>query len=309
MVIEEEGMKNKNTSVVIKSKKVKRSVGENIFQIVNIVLCGLLCLAILLPVLNIVFASFSDPVEVMKHQGLFLRPIKPTLVAYQYVAKNPNIVTGYMNTIFIVVVGTSLNIVLTLIGAYVLSRKNAMLVKFFTLMIVFTMYFQGGTIPFYLVVHSLKLTGKVWSLIFPVAINTFNLIVMRTAMASVPDSLPESAMMDGAGHVRTLFSIMAPLTKATIAVITLYYAVYHWNSWFNAMIFLRKKSQYPLQLILREILIQDETASTGGIDALAMASDTIKYATIVVATVPILCIYPFLQRYFVKGVMVGAVKG
>ena len=131
-------MKNKNTSVVIKSKKVKRSVGENIFQIVNIVLCGLLCLAILLPVLNIVFASFSDPVEVMKHQGLFLRPIKPTLVAYQYVDKNPNIVTGYMNTIFIVVVGTSLNIVLTLIGAYVLSRKNAMLVKFFTLMIVFT---------------------------------------------------------------------------------------------------------------------------------------------------------------------------
>lgn len=294
---------------MIKSKRVKTSLGERIFQVINIILCGLLCLAILLPVLNIVFASLSDPIEVMKHQGLFLRPIKPTLQAYEYVAKNPNIVTGYMNTIMIVVGGTSLNILLTLIGAYVLSRKGTILVKYFTLMVVFTMYFQGGTIPFYLVVHNLNLTGTRWALILPVAMNTFNLIVMRTAMAGVPDSLPESAMMDGAGHARILFSIMAPLTKATVAVITLYYAVYHWNSWFNAMIFLHKKAKYPLQLILREILIQDEMVTAGGTDALAMASDTIKYATIVVATVPILCVYPFLQKYFVKGVMVGAVKG
>jgi len=289
--------------------KVKRTTGERIFSAVDAVICALLCLAILLPILNIFFASFSDPVEVMKHQGLFLRPIKPTMQAYGYVAKNPNIVSGYINTIIVVVCGTSLNILLTLIAAYVLSRKDARLVKYLTMMVVFTMYFQGGTIPFYLVVHGLGLTGSRLSLILPVAINTFNLIVMRTAMASVPDSLPESAMMDGAGHVRILVSIMTPLTKATIAVITLYYAVYHWNSWFNAMIFLHKKAQYPLQLILREILIQDEMTTAGGTDALAMASDTIKYATIVVATVPILCIYPFLQRYFVKGVMVGAVKG
>ncbi|MDY4611448.1 MAG: carbohydrate ABC transporter permease [Sphaerochaetaceae bacterium] len=291
--------------------KVKLTVGERIFNVVNVILCALLALCILVPILNIVFASFSDPVEVMKHEGLFLHPIKFSTQAYQAVAKNPNILSGYMNTLFVVVIGTSLNIVLTLIGSYVLSRKGVMLNRFFTLMIVFTMYFQGGTIPFYLTVHSLGLTGSRLSLIFPVAINTFNLIVMRTAMASVPDSLPESAMMDGAGHVRILFSIMTPLTKATVAVITLYYAVYHWNSWFNAMIFLHKKAQYPLQLILREILIQDETSimSAGGADALAMASDTIKYATIVVATVPILCIYPFLQKYFVKGVMVGAVKG
>ena len=291
--------------------KVKTTIGERIFDIFNIVICMLLCLAILVPVLNILFASLSDPVEVMKTDGLILWPKGFSTAAYRIVAKNPNIVSGYMNTIFVVVAGTCLNILLSLIGAYVLSRKDAMLVKFFTMFVVFTMYFQGGTIPFYLVVHGLGLTGSRWALIIPVAVNTFNLIVLRTAMAGVPDSLPESAMMDGAGHARILFQIMAPLTKATIAVITLYYAVYHWNSWFNAMIFLRNRSMYPLQLILRELLILDEASYTtaGGADALALASDTVKYATIVVATVPILVIYPFLQKYFVKGVMVGAVKG
>ncbi len=291
--------------------KIQQTGGERLFNIANIIVCTLLSLSILIPILNIVFASLSDPIEVMKSSGIFLYPKKFTTQAYAAVFRNPNILSGYLNTIFIVVVGTALNIVLTLIAAYVLSRKGVLLNKFLTLFVVFTMYFQGGTIPFYLTVQAVGLTNSTWSLIIPVAINTFNLIVMRTAMASVPDSLPESAMMDGAGHIRILVSIMAPLTKATTAVITLYYAVYHWNAWFNAMIFLHKKSMYPLQLILREILIQDETSimSAGGADALAMASDTIKYATIIVATVPILCIYPFLQKYFVKGVMVGAVKG
>nr|WP_321306944.1 carbohydrate ABC transporter permease [uncultured Sphaerochaeta sp.] len=289
----------------------KRSTGEQVFNVINILLTLSLTMCIVIPIMNIVFASFSDPVEVMKHNGLFFRPVKFTTQAYQAVAKNPNIISGYMNTIFIVVLGTSLNIVLTLIGAYVLSRKGVMFNKFLTMMIVFTLYFEGGTIPTYLTVQALGLTNTRWSLIFPFAMNTFNLVVMRTAMASVPDSLPESAMIDGAGHARILFCIMAPLTKATVAVITLYYAVYHWNSWFWAMIFLHKKIQYPLQLILREILIQDDTSimCAGGTQGLAMASDTIKYATIVVATLPILVVYPFLQKYFVKGVMVGAVKG
>ena len=145
--------------------KVKRTLGENIFNIINIIICTLLVLAVLLPVLNILFASLSDPVEVMKRDTLFLRPYGFTTIAYKIVADNPNILSGYLNTIFIVVVGTSLNILLSLIGAYVLSRKGTMLVKFFTMMIVFTMYFQGGTIPFYLVVHHLGLTGSIWSLI------------------------------------------------------------------------------------------------------------------------------------------------
>ena len=286
-------------------------IGERIFDCFNVLITLGLALAILLPVLNILFASFSDPIEVMKHNGLFLYPKGFNTGAYKAVFRNPNILSGYMNTIFIVVVGTTLNIVLTLIGAYVLSRKDVLWLRPITLMIVFTMYFQGGTIPFYLTVRTVGLEGKIWSLIIPVAINTFNLIVMRTAMASVPDSLPESAMMDGASHFRILFNIMAPLTKATVAVLVLYYAVAHWNSWFNAMIFLRDKKLYPLQLILREILLQDDTSvmTSGGLGDLGFVSDTIKYATIVVATAPILAVYPVLQRYFVKGVMIGAVKG
>ena len=163
--------------------KIKLPLGERIFNVVNIIICTLITLAILLPLINILFASCSDPIEVMKTSKLFLYPKKPTTIAYEQVFKNKDILTGYSNTIFVVVVGTSLNLVMTLIGAYVLSRKGPMLIKFFTVLVVFTMYFGGGTIPFYLVVHALGLTQTRWSLIIPVAINTFNLIVMRTAMA------------------------------------------------------------------------------------------------------------------------------
>jgi putative aldouronate transport system permease protein len=290
---------------------IKTGLSERIFDWINILINLLLMLAILLPLLNILFASLSDPVEVMKQEGLMLYPKGINLGAYRAVMKNPNIFSGYMNTIFIVITGTSLNILLTLIGAYVLSRKGTIWVWPITMLIVFTMYFGGGTIPFYLTVRTVGLDGKLWALIIPTAINTFNLIIMRTAMASVPDSLPESAMMDGASHFKTLFFIMTPLTKATVAVLVLYYAVGHWNSWFNAMIFLRDKKLFPLQLILREILIQDDTSSmtSESLMDLGFISETIKYATIIVATAPILCIYPVLQRYFVKGVMIGAVKG
>jgi len=291
--------------------KVKTTVGEHVFDVVDIVLTASLAFVILVPLLSILWSSLSDPVEEMAHKGLMFWPKGFTFSAYSMVFKNKNILTGYRNTLFIVLVGTSLNLLMTLVGAYVLSRKHVFWGRFMTLFVVFTMYFQGGTIPFYLTVKAVHLDGTIWSLIIPAAVNTFNLIVMRTSMAAVPDSLPESAMMDGASHTRILFSIMVPLTQATLAVITLYYAVSHWNSWFNAMIFLRDKSLYPLQLILREILIQDETASmsAGTGNDFSLVSDTIKYATIMVATLPILCVYPFLQRYFVKGVMVGAVKG
>ena len=290
-----------------KTGRVRYTTGEQVMHVINVVLCTLLSLAVLLPILNILFGAFSDPYEVMKHSGLFLYPVKPTFYNFSLVFQNPSILTGYLNTIFVVVVGTALNVLLSLVGAYVLSRKGAMLVKFFTLMIVFTMYFQGGIIPSYLIVESLGLINSRWALILPGAISTFNMIVMRTAMAQVPDSLPESAMIDGAKHHQVLFLIMTPLCKATVAVIVLYYAVAHWNSWFPAFLYLRDKSKYPLQLILRQILFQDETNSMAA-ESLALSSEAVKYATIVVATVPILLVYPFLQRYFVKGVMIGAVK-
>ncbi len=293
------------------NNKIKDSAFERIFDVVNVILLIVVMLAILLPVLHILFASFSDPVEVMREKGFLLRPIGFTLDSYKSVAKNPNIISGYTNTLFIVAVGTVLNIFLTLLAAYVISRKDFMWATFITILIIITMYFDGGIIPFYLTVKTVKLDGSIWALIIPSAINTFNLIIMRTAMVCVPESMSESAKIDGAGHFRILFSIMVPLVKSTIAVLTLYYAVSHWNSWFNAMIFLRDRKLYPLQLILREILIQGDTTmmTAGSGEDIALIGETIKYATIVVATVPVLCVYPFLQRYFVKGVLIGAVKG
>lgn len=293
------------------SNKIKDSTLERFFDVVNIIFLMLVMLVILLPVLHILFASFSDPVEVMRQKGFILRPLGFTLDSYKSVAKNPNIVSGYTNTIFIVVFGTALNIFLTLIAAYVISRKDFMWSTLITILIIITLYFDGGIIPFYLTVRNVKLDGSIWALIIPSAINTFNLIILRTAMVGVPESMSESAKIDGAGHFRILFSIMVPLVKSTIAVLTLYYAVSHWNSWFNAMIFLRDRKLYPLQLILREILIQGDTTmmTAGSGEDIAMIGETIKYATIVVATIPVLCVYPFLQRYFVKGVLIGAVKG
>ena len=201
---------------------------------------------------------------------------------------------------------------LTSIGAYFLSCKNARLVKPCMLLITFTMFFQGGMIPFYFAVKDLGLDGSRWALIIPSAVNTFNMIIMKTSFQSLPDSLKESANIDGAGHVTILFKIVLPVSKSVLAVIALYYAVAHWNAWFNAMLFLKEREQFPLQLILREILIQNNMESMSqdvSASELGFISETIKYAIIVIATIPILCIYPFIQKYFEKGVMIGSLKG
>ena len=193
----------------------------------------------------------------------------------------------------------------------ILSRRDVLFKQFVTVAIIFTMYFSGGLIPTYFNVRDLGLYNSTWALILPVAINTFNLIIMRTGFEAVPVSLEESATLDGAGHFTILFRIILPLVLPTVAVMVLYYGVQHWNSWFNASIYLNESSKYPLQLVLRGILISNDTQQmTTGVDAgstLAI-SETIKYAIIVISTVPILCIYPFLQKYFIKGAMVGAVK-
>ena len=288
---------------------MKTSFGSKLFDVFNVLLMCLLMLIILIPLIHVVSASFSNPSAYVRYEGLMWHPVEFCLDAYKAVAKNKNIFTGYMNTIFIVVVGTTINLISTLVAAYCLSRKNVMWKNIMMVAIVFSMYFSGGMIPFYLVVKSVGLNDSIWSLIIPTAVNTYNLIIMRTAMASVPESLEESAKLDGANHWTILWKIMVPLVKPTIAVICLYYAVEHWNSWFNAMLFIRDKADYPLQLVLREILLQnDTTAMTAGAEDMLL-SETIQFATIVVATLPILAIYPFVQRYFVKGVMIGAVKG
>lgn len=295
--------------MVRRRSTMKEGFGSRLFDVINVLIMLMLVILVVIPLLHVVSASFSNPSDYVRHEGLLLKPANFSLEAYKAVARNKNIVTGYMNTIFIVVVGTSLSLFLTVMAAYCLSRKDVMWRDLIMMFIVFSMYFSGGMIPFYLVVKAVGLNNKIWALIIPSAISTYNLIIMRTAMVSVPDSLEESARLDGANDWTILWRIMVPLVKPTIAVICLYYAVSNWNSWFNAMLFMRDKSQYPLQLILREILIQNDTAEmSAGIDDV-MISETIQFATIVVATLPILCVYPFIQRYFVKGVMIGAVKG
>jgi putative aldouronate transport system permease protein len=290
--------------------KIKQNFGVKAFNTLNILFMTVLMFITLYPLWHVAMASISDGTEVMKYRGPILKPLGFSLASYDLVFQNPMILKGYLNTIFIVVVGVCLNLLMTSLGAYFLSRKNVMWKKPIMIGIIFTMFFGGGLIPFYLTVKGLHLDNKLWALIIPNVISTFNLIIMRTAFEAIPDSLEESAKLDGASHLTIMWKIIMPLAAPTMAVMVLYYGVGHWNSWFNAMVFLRKRELFPLQLILREILIQNSNSDTAGL-ALDQekASETIKYAVIMVATLPILFVYPFLQKYFVKGVMVGAVKG
>lgn len=291
---------------------IKKSLAEKIFTVFNYVFMAGLMFVMIYPLWYVLMASFSDARELSAFTGFLYKPQGFSLEAYRLMTKNPMILIGYKNTLFILVAGLVVNMIMTCLGAYFTSRKNVMFCKTITLLMVFTMYFSGGMIPFYMTVKSFGLENSLWSLILPGAVATFNLIVLRTAFASVPESLIESARLDGAGHWRTMVQIVVPLSKASLSVVALYYAVQHWNAWFNAMLFLNDKELYPLQLVLREILIQNDTSSMTQMVTAGDSSfigETVKYAVIIVSVVPILCIYPFIQKYFEKGVMIGAVKG
>ncbi|MGN0970966.1 MAG: carbohydrate ABC transporter permease [Aristaeellaceae bacterium] len=270
-------------------------------------LIGLLCLY---PMLHVLFSSFSDPEQLVRHKGVMLGPCGFTLKGYELVLKNKNIPIGYMNTLINMGLGTLLNMALTIVGAYALSRKGYMFKKAISMFIVFTMYFSGGIIPNFLLVQALGLYDTRWALILPGAVATWNLIVMKTCFQSVPASLEEAARIDGANDLVILLRVILPVSSSTIAVIALFYAVAHWNSWFNAMLYLQKRTLYPLQLFLREILITN--APTGTIEdpdsEILYIEEVIRNATIIVSTVPILFAYPFAQRYFISGVMLGSLK-
>ena len=291
--------------------KVKRSKGERIFSVFNYLFLTFLMVICIYPVWYVAVASFSNSNLLTQHFGLLLKPLGFSLDAYKKVFQNPMIVRGYANTIFILVVGVLCDLVMTSLGAYFLSRKGVMFKKPIMLLIIFTMFFSGGMIPFYLNLKDLHLTNSHWGLIIPFMINTHNLIILRTSFESIPDSLVEAAQIDGAGHFTILAKVVIPLSKAILAVMILYYGVSIWNAWFWASAIIRTREMYPLQVILREILMQNDVSSmssgAGASDAEAIGM-TIKYATIMVATVPILCVYPFLQKHFTKGTMVGAVK-
>lgn len=288
----------------------KKSIGEWFFDAFNTVLLIGLALMTLYPLLYVLMASVSDPVTMARGGKLFWSLKGASFGVYRLVFINPMIVIGYRNTLTYLVLGTILNFVLTSFGAYALSRRGLPGRKFFMLAIVFTMQFSGGFIPLYLLADKLGIVDKIWAMILPAAISTWNLIIMRTSFAAVPVELEESARLDGANDFTILFRLFIPVSKPVVATIIMFYAVYHWNSFFNALILLRNKMLYPLQLVLREILIQQNTADMmGGVmQDREQIAENIKYATIVVATLPILCVYPFVQKYFVKGVMIGSLK-
>lgn len=290
---------------------IKPTTGERFFDICNNCFMLLLMFVTMYPFWHILIASFSDPAWVAQQRGLIGWPTGFNIDSYRAVFTNPVIMSSYLNTLFIVAAGTCLNILMTSLGAYGLSRSNVMLKNPIMFMIVFTMFFHGGLIPGYLIVSGLGMLDSLWALIIPVAISSFNLIIMRTAFQAVPVSLEESAKLDGANDFTILFRIVIPLSLPVVAVMILFYGVAHWNSWFNALIYIRSRDYYPLQLLLREILIGNSTQSmmtnVSSGDKVQVGL-TIKYATIIVATGPILLLYPYLQKYFVKGVMIGAIK-
>ncbi len=291
--------------------KIKEGPASVLFDAVNVLLLTVIVVVTVYPILYVIFASFSNGDRLLAHSGLLWKPLGSTAAGYKMVFKDPMIVRGYLNTIFVVVVGSFVSMAITVLASYFLARKEVVGQKAIMIYIIITMFFSGGMIPFYFTVRSLGFYNSIWALVFPSAVNTFNLIVMKTNFQGVPDGLIEAAVLDGADHFIILASVVLPLVKPILAVISLYYIVGRWNEWFYAMMFLQDRVKYPLQLVLRGILIANDTnamsAGTGFGDQEAV-SESIKYGVIVIATVPILCIYPFLQKYFVKGTMVGAVK-
>jgi len=294
--------------------RLKESNGDFVVDIINIFLLSFILIIVLYPLIFVISASLSDPMEVLKG-NVWLLPKSINLDSYMRVFKNADILIGYKNTILYTVIGTIINLGMTIAAAYPLSRKKFyarnVLMAFFT----FTMFFSGGIIPTYLVVKQLGLVNNFWVMILPGSVQVWNLILMKTFFQnSIPEELHEAAYVDGGTNMGVLFYIVLPLSAPIIAVMVLFYGVGHWNAFFNALIYLSDRSKYPLQLILREILIESQMDSmmSSTSDTIAdqrLYAESIKYAVIIVASLPVLMLYPAIQKYFVKGVMVGAIKG
>lgn len=296
----------------------KKSYNDKIFDIVNLfIMCALLVIFIW-PLWFVVIASFSEPNEVWMG-NVILWPKGFTLVAYEALKDYGDIWLGYRNTLFYTIVGTLINMVMTVFAAYPLSRKDFMPRNVLMVFFMITMYFSGGLIPTYLVVNKLHLTNTVWAMIIPGAISFYNVIVTRTYFInSIPPSLQEAAELDGANTFQLMIKVILPLSKPILAVIGLYYAVGHWNDFYTALIYVNDRALLPLQSFLRDLLMSSKLSISGtnasGMDAATLEAkrqlaQTLKYSVIIVSTVPVLCVYPFIQKYFVKGVMIGSVKG
>lgn len=261
------------------------------------------------PMLYVLHSSISDPDQMLRSRSLMLLPEGFQLEAYKYVFRNPKIYSGYMNTLFYVAVGTAVNLLMTSLAAYALSRMDLLGRKTLMKLITFTMFFGGGMIPTFLLIQNLGMVDTRLAMIIPGAISTFYFLIMKTSFEGIPISLIESAKLDGAHDFLILFRIVLPLSKSILAVMMLYYAVDHWNDYVGPMLYLRSQELYPIQIVMRDILISSSTESMGaGVDTGFAIGENIKYATIIISTLPIMLVYPFIQRYFVQGALIGAVK-
>ena len=296
----------------IRSVKKRKIDPDKVFDIVNLLIMLVLLVIFVWPLWFVLIASISDPSEVWQgHVVLFPRGI--TLAAYEEVIKYKTIWTGYANTILYTVLGTAINMVLTVCGAYPLSRKDFVPKKFFMLLFMVTMYFSGGLIPLFFVIRNTGLYNTIWVSSIPYAISAYNMIIMKTFFESIPESLEEAAKIDGASDMGVLLKIVLPLSVPIIATIGLFYAVQYWNSYFDALIYIQSPDKFTLQLRLRSLLFADELNNAGGgnVEGIGtqVMTQSLKMACVAVSTIPILLVYPWLQKYFVKGVMLGSVKG
>lgn len=292
----------------------RQSIGDRGLEAVIYVLLAAVAALALYPLLFVLSASVSNPAAVLNGE-MWLWPKGFSLIGYQKVLENRELLNSYLNTIIYTLVGTAINLVMTVLAAYPLAQKGFYGRNAITAFIVFTMFFSGGMIPSYLLIKQLGLLGTMWALVLPGAVSVWNMLVMRTFFqTSIPGELQEAAAIDGCSDWKTLWRIVLPLSMPILAVMVLFYAVGHWNAYFSALIYLNDRDQYPLQLLLREILIKDEMEGMVNIGDSShaksiMDQEAVKYAVVVVANLPVLLLYPLLQRYFVKGMMIGALKG
>jgi ABC-type sugar transport system, permease component len=297
-----------------KKTKQRLNFNDRVFDLIINMFLLISFIIVLYPLIYILSASFSSPQAVVSGK-VWLFPVKPTLLAYDAVFKNPNIMTGYMNSLIYAVLGTLVNILLTLLAAYPLSRKDFFGRNIFMGLFVFTMLFSGGLIPTYLVVYKLGFINTWWSMILPGAMSVWNVILVRTYIQNtIPEELFESAGLDGCSKYRVMWDIVTPLSGPIMAVIALYCMVGSWNSYYDALIYLTKRQLFPLQIVLRNILIinQIDPSMIADVKELTRKQgmmNILKYSLIVVASAPLIIIYPFVQKYFVKGVMIGSLKG
>ena len=287
--------------------KIKKTWEDIIMDTVIGFVLILFALACLYPIWFVLMASFSDSTSVVMSRGFLLWPKNFSLKAYELVFKNNLFATGFLNSIKLLAMSLPINLTLTVMCGYFLACNGMMFKKPIAYMIMFTMYFSGGMIPQYLNVKELGLYNTHWAIVLTGALSVYNCFICRTAIQSIPDGLRESAYLDGANDLQILFKVIIPLIKPTLAVLAMYYGVGTWNGWFKASIYLKENAMVPIQNVLRSVLIMGEDAGVEGAYVNEYA-ETIKYAAIVVSTVPVLCVYPFLQKYFTKGVLVGAVK-